>query len=395
MKFVIEGEGALRIDENGASADDGEADCTMTASAETFQSLLDGELDPTAAFMSGRLTVDGDMGLAMKLGSMLGMIEAAPFFTRRSPRRPRAGAAYWLTASDGVRLRAVVWAGGARGTAVVFPGRTEFAEKYGRVAGAAGGARALGGGDRLARPGAVGPAPGNPMLGYVEDFRDYQRDVAALMALEARLDLPGPRYLFAHSMGGCIGLRTLLERADFCGAVFSGPMWHLQMRPATRELTSKMTRLANLVGLGGRLMPGTSAQPTALAASFEGNALTSDRETFAWCVAQITAHPELALGGPSMQWTYAALEEMARLYVAPLPRLPVLVLLAGDETVVSTSVIRSQVARMPQGELAEFHGARHEIFMEQPAILDRVWERIDGFLADVPARRGRAMAAGP
>ena len=71
VKLVIEGEGAVRIDESGASADDGEADCTMTASAETFQDILGGDLDPTAAFMSGRLTVDGDMGLAMKLGSLL------------------------------------------------------------------------------------------------------------------------------------------------------------------------------------------------------------------------------------------------------------------------------------------------------------------------------------
>jgi putative sterol carrier protein len=72
VKFVIEDEGSVRIDGNGASADDGEADCTLTATAETFQSLLDGDLDPTGAFMSGRLTVDGDMGLAMRLGSMLG-----------------------------------------------------------------------------------------------------------------------------------------------------------------------------------------------------------------------------------------------------------------------------------------------------------------------------------
>jgi putative sterol carrier protein len=73
VRFVIEDEGAVRIDETGATADSGtDADCTLTASAETFQSLLDGDLDPTGAFMSGRLTVDGDMGLAMRLGSLLG-----------------------------------------------------------------------------------------------------------------------------------------------------------------------------------------------------------------------------------------------------------------------------------------------------------------------------------
>ena len=72
VKFLIEGEGAVRIDAAGASADDGEADCTVTADAETFRSLLEGDLDPTAAFMSGKLRVEGDMGLAMKLGSILG-----------------------------------------------------------------------------------------------------------------------------------------------------------------------------------------------------------------------------------------------------------------------------------------------------------------------------------
>ncbi len=72
VKFVIADEGALRIDQDGASAGDGEADCTMTADAETFQGILAGDINPTAAFMSGRLKVEGDMGLAMKLGNILG-----------------------------------------------------------------------------------------------------------------------------------------------------------------------------------------------------------------------------------------------------------------------------------------------------------------------------------
>ena len=74
VDFVIEDEGTVRIDETGAAAGDGggDADCTLTASADTFRALLDGDIDPTAAFMSGQLTVDGDMGLAMRLASRLG-----------------------------------------------------------------------------------------------------------------------------------------------------------------------------------------------------------------------------------------------------------------------------------------------------------------------------------
>ncbi len=71
IKFEIEGTGAIRIDENGASLDDSEADCTITAAADVFQELLAGELNPTSAFMSGKISIDGDMGMAMKLGSLL------------------------------------------------------------------------------------------------------------------------------------------------------------------------------------------------------------------------------------------------------------------------------------------------------------------------------------
>lgn len=70
-KFVIEGEGAIVIDEGGVRAADEDTEVTLSADAETFQAILDGEMDPTAAFMSGKLSVDGDMGLAMKLGGLL------------------------------------------------------------------------------------------------------------------------------------------------------------------------------------------------------------------------------------------------------------------------------------------------------------------------------------
>ena len=72
VKFNIEGEGAVVIDGTGARASDEEADLTVTADAETFQGMLDGTVESTSAFMMGKITSDGDMGLAMKLGTILG-----------------------------------------------------------------------------------------------------------------------------------------------------------------------------------------------------------------------------------------------------------------------------------------------------------------------------------
>ena len=70
-KFEIEGEGAVMIDSSGARAADEDADVTLSADVETFQGIMDGSTNPTAAFMSGQLKVDGDMGMAMKLASVL------------------------------------------------------------------------------------------------------------------------------------------------------------------------------------------------------------------------------------------------------------------------------------------------------------------------------------
>ena len=71
-KFVIEGEGAVVVDASGARASDEDTDVTLTADADTFESMMTGDLNPTAAFMSGQLSVDGDMGMALQLGSILG-----------------------------------------------------------------------------------------------------------------------------------------------------------------------------------------------------------------------------------------------------------------------------------------------------------------------------------
>ena len=55
-------DGKVSVSENG-----GDADCTISTSSETFMKIANGEQNPTAAYMSGKLKVKGDMGQAMKL----------------------------------------------------------------------------------------------------------------------------------------------------------------------------------------------------------------------------------------------------------------------------------------------------------------------------------------
>jgi putative sterol carrier protein len=69
--FDIEGAGQWKVDvKDGAvsvSEGGGDADVTLTTSEETFQKIIDGEQNPTSAYMTGKLKIKGDMGAAMKL----------------------------------------------------------------------------------------------------------------------------------------------------------------------------------------------------------------------------------------------------------------------------------------------------------------------------------------
>ncbi len=75
IKFMLDGQ-AIYIDGSGdsnvVSAEDKDADCTISTSVETLQKLQAGELNPMMAVMGGKIKISGDMGLAMKLQNLIG-----------------------------------------------------------------------------------------------------------------------------------------------------------------------------------------------------------------------------------------------------------------------------------------------------------------------------------
>lgn len=72
VRFEIEGEGVIRVEDGAVTAGDAEADVTIGATLDTFRAIFDGELSPTAAYMTGRMRIDGDMSTAMRLSQVLG-----------------------------------------------------------------------------------------------------------------------------------------------------------------------------------------------------------------------------------------------------------------------------------------------------------------------------------
>jgi lysophospholipase len=290
-----------------------------------------------------------------------------------------------VTAQDGVRLRVGVWDKGGRGTVLMFPGRTEYVEKYVHVAAAMRARgfatvivdwRGQGLSDRLLA---------DRQVGHVERFGDFQNDVTALLGLADEMDLPRPLYLMAHSMGGCIGLRSLIEGLlPVRAAAFSGPMWGVRIPQWQIPAAWALGHISRRMGQGHRYVPGTGPVTYVAEAPFEDNVLTSDREMFALMKSQVTTRPELSLGGPSLQWLNEAMVETRDLSLRPSPAVPVLTGLGTRERVVDADRVIDRMGRWPGGRLSLFEGAEHEIVMEAPALRERFFDEAAALFSSHP-----------
>ena len=118
---------------------------------------------------------------------------------------------------------------------------------------------------------------------------------------------------------------------------------------------------------------------------FEGNFLTDDRERFEQLHRLLAAEPDLAVGDPTFSWVRAAFRSIAVL-AAPgmLDRVktPLLLALAGRESVVSNAAIEAAAARLSAARLVRFEDAKHEIMREREPIRRAFWLAVDRFLAE-------------
>jgi putative sterol carrier protein len=75
VKFDVEDEGVILVDGTAAPVtvenDDADADCTIALNADRMERLINGDLSPTLAYTLGQIKVDGSLGVAMKLVSLL------------------------------------------------------------------------------------------------------------------------------------------------------------------------------------------------------------------------------------------------------------------------------------------------------------------------------------
>lgn len=309
---------------------------------------------------------------------------------------PPGGKAFWAQTSDDVRIRVAFWCpeGEARGTVLMFPGRTDYIEKYGDTARelvSRGFAtlvvdwRGQGLADRLLD---------DVRLGHVNVFTDYQKDIAAALRVASEADLPRPFHMIGHSMGGAIGMRAVMEGLPVQSCAFSGPMWGIYMSAALKPLGWVLSHVAPIVGMGNKLPPSTNYESLVLNQPFDGNPLTTDTEMYDMMREHMLAHPELGIGGPTLVWLRESLTECRNLLRRASPNIPCLTFLGSEEQIIDCEAVRQRMDRWPLGILDVVDGARHEVLMESPEIRRHAFDRLEElFTSSHPRETEEAASA--
>jgi len=294
---------------------------------------------------------------------------------------PPGGGGEWFTGARGARLRAALFSppGPARGSVVLSSGRSEPIEKYFEVIG-----------ELLARgftvlahewrgQGLSHRSLPDRLKGHATGFSDFLDDYRALLAAFGPR-LPKPWIALGHSMGGCLTLLALAAgpAEPFAAAVLSAPMLGVKTGDVPLPLARLAARANRALGRGSGWARKPPADPYVEA--FDGNLLTHDRARFARARAQIAANPDLALGPPTWGWLDFAFQATAYLAVpAHLKRIdiPVVIVSAENDFLVSGPAQREAAARLPQGRFVEVPGAYHEILMETDERRAVFWREFD------------------
>lgn len=301
---------------------------------------------------------------------------------------PSGAVVGFLKGKDDVLLRFARWEatrGPRRGTACLFPGRGEPIEKYFETiadlrrrgfAVAIHDWRGQGGSARLLD---------DPHKSHVASFADYEADVYRFIKEIVLPDCPPPLIGIGHSMGGNVLLRlAVVQGLWFDRMVLSAPL--VDIAQERLPAPPRVVRLfASMTGRGptGRLyVPGGSERPVEMC-DFEGNPFTSDRERFARNRQLVEQCPALAVGSPTIGWLRAAYRScdvlMSPRYARAV-RIPMLLVAAGTDRIVSSSAIETFASRLKIGARVALAGSQHELLQERDEIRQRFWAAFDAYL---------------
>lgn len=288
-----------------------------------------------------------------------------------------------LDLTDGKQLRYAIIPAAAspiRGTVILLHGRNECIEKYFETAKdiAARGFtvatfdwRGQGASSRLLRDAA---------RGHIKTFGQYVADFETLFETVLLPDCRGPFYILAHSTGALIALLAAPALSNrIRRMVLISPLLDIPGSQTAKTTAGIIANTLRSAGLGRAYMLGGPY----VADPFERNRVTSDAARYQRQCDVFTEAPELALGGPTANWVVAAakaIKKVSRPEFIENIRIPMLIVAAGADSIVSTPAIERYATQLRNTTLLTLDGAKHEILQERDFYREQFFAAFDAFI---------------
>lgn len=220
----------------------------------------------------------------------------------------------------------------------------------------------------------------NRHKGFIDDYDVYIYDLNMFITKIVMPESVHPLIIIAHSMGGHIALRFMHDHPDLADmAVLTSPMIDIFASSLSRRFVKLITRMAIKTGFSHSYTIGSGDYTVE---KFKGNELTSDPVRFADTQNAIIKNPDLALGGVTYGWLTATLKSIDILtqpgFAAKITT-PILMVIAGNDKIVSTNAQKQFCTMLPNCKLIEISEARHEIFKETDAVRSIFWREFNRF----------------
>lgn len=288
-------------------------------------------------------------------------------------------------AADGWPIRRIDWtsSNATRGSMLFLPGRGDHYEKYLETLAhfAAAGWhvtsmdwRGQGGSGRLLA---------DKKVGHIDDFSTWISDLRKFWA-DWSAATSGPHVVLAHSMGGHLAMRALVENAiDPDAVAMSAPMLGIQTGGLPLSLNHAFAKMMCKISSADAPAWKVSEKPLS-PMNLRAKILTADKDRYEDELAWWELRPEVKLGPPSWHWVERAIASI-RLLDEPGTlegvETPILLMATTADQLVSTPRIIKDSKRLPTAETLIFgKEAAHELLREADAVRDVCLARITSFL---------------
>jgi len=290
-----------------------------------------------------------------------------------------------LDTSDGFKIRFAVFRTETlpcKGSVLLLQGRNECIEKYVETAGdlndkgfdvVAFDWRGQGGSSRFYS---------DHRRGHIDGFDQYADDLDLVFTEVALPECRAPFYILAHSTGALVALyaapnlNNRIQRMMLCS-----PFLGIGDEPLSPNQVMLVSGALNFLGVGNMHMGGSRKGIANI--PFEKNRLTTDPVRYARNKEILDPQNGLGLGSATAGWLSASMkavdfvrntDHMAQIHI------PILLVNAGADRVVSTSAIEDYAGRIRSGAVITIDGARHEMMQEDDRYREQLFAAFDAFI---------------